>query len=198
MKRYACVRRIHATLDAIVDLLKNEKIKPADIEKIDVYGSQFLYDAGGYDPKDMAQAQTSVPYAVAILLKYGQVEDQLMHDCIPSLEISQLSRIITVHKDPEIIAMAEKDKSLWGAAKVEITLKDGTVYKGQQITPYGDPELPLPAGAVEEKFMKNTVEIVGEEYAKLLWHNLENLEEVADIQSLLYEMLNKVGGTDHD
>ena len=121
-----------------------------------------------------------------------------MHDCIPSLEISQLSRIITVHKDPEIIAMAEKDKSLWGAAKVEIKLKNGIVYKGRQVTPYGDPELPLPAGAVEEKFMKNTVEIVGEEYAKFLWHNLENLEEVADIQSLLYEMLNKVGGTDHD
>ena len=198
MKRYACVRRIHATLDAIVDILKKEKVDPAEIQKIDVYGSQFLYDAGGYDPKDMAQAQTSVPYAVAILLKYGQVEDQLMHDNIPSLEISQLSRIITVYKDPEIIALAEKDKSLWGAAKVEITLKDGMVYRGKQITPYGDPELPLPAGAVEEKFMKNAAEIVGEDYAKFLWHNLENLEEVADVQSLLYEMLNKVGGAYND
>ena len=60
------------------------------------------------------------------------------------------------------MALAQKDKSLWGAAKVKITLKQGGSCGKTQIVPYGDPELPLPEGAVREKFIRHAAEAAGE------------------------------------
>ena len=87
--------------------------------------------------------------------------------------------------------MAEKDKSLWGAAKVEVETVDGRVFKATQITPYGDPELPLPAGAVEEKFMAYVGEACGEEYAGKLWKTLCALDTLDDTKPFLDELFAK-------
>jgi 2-methylcitrate dehydratase PrpD len=191
IKMYACVRRIHATLDAINDIVKEEKIALDDVQSINVYGSQFLFDAGGYDPIDMAQAQTSVPYVVSILMKYGCVEDDLVHENIGNKEISEYSRKVTVIKDPDIIALAEKDKSLWGAARVEIITKSGKSYSKEQIVPYGDPESPLPQDAVKNKFVKHVEMVTDEKYASNLWNSMMSLEEDDSTKSLFDEMLTK-------
>ena len=191
MKRYACVRRIHATLDAVSDIIKQEHLAPGDIAAVRVYGSQFLCDAVNYQPKDDAQGQTSVPYAVAILIAEGGVEDELICSHLEDQELLDYAKRITVEKDPEIVAMAEKDKSLWGAAKVEIETTDGTVFRTTQITPYGDPELPFPAGAVEEKFLRYVGEACGPDYARSLWATLDRLETVDNVQGFLQEMFTR-------
>lgn len=188
MKRYACVRRIHATLDAVSDIMKQENLTGSDIAAVRVYGSQFLCDAVNYDPKDDAQAQTSVPYTVAILIAEGSVEDELMLKHLGDAQLLEYAKRITVSKDPEIVEMAEKDKSLWGAAKVELETVSGQIIKTTQITPYGDPELPFPEGAVEEKFLRYVGEACGKEYADSLWATLNNLENIEDVQDFLQEM----------
>jgi len=192
IKRYACVRRIHATLDAISDIIKTEGLGEADIRVINVYGSQFLYDAGGYDPSDMAQAQTSVPYVTAILLKHGRVEDNLVHQNLNNQEIAEYSRKVTVSKDPEIIQLAEQDKSLWGAAKVEIICNDGRCFKKRQVVPYGDPELALPEGAIAEKFVKHVEEISEHEYAAGLWSAFMGIDQVSDVSGVFDKLLNRL------
>lgn len=191
MKRYACVRRIHATLDAVADLVKEHGLKAEDIGAVEVRGSQFLCDAGGYDPGDMAQAQTSVPYVTAILLNCGAVEDHLVHEKLKDTEISAYSRKIKVVKDPEIVALAQKDKSLWGAAKVKITLKQGGSCGKTQIVPYGDPELPLPEGAVREKFIRHAAEAAGEPAALALWTQLMELEKLEQTGALFREISDR-------
>ncbi len=191
MKRYACVRRIHATLDAVSDIMKQESLTAADIAAVRVFGSQFLCDAVNYAPRDDAQAQTSVPYAVAVLIAEGSVEDELMLKHLDDAALLEYARKITVSRDPEIVAMAEKDKSLWGAAKVEIETADGRIFKTTQITPYGDPELPFPEGAVEEKFLRYVGEACGQEYARKLWDTLSGLENMDDVQGWLQEMFEK-------
>lgn len=192
IKMYACVRRIHATLDAISDIVEKEKINKDEIKNINVYGSDFLYNAGGYDPKDMAQAQTSVPYAVAILLKYGRVEDCLIHENIHNVEISELSKKIKVIKDAEIIALAEQDKSLWGAARVEVIMKDGATYESTQIVPYGDPEKPLLEKAVEEKFLKHVESVIGTEDASILWKDLSSLDSIEDASAFFGSIMQQI------
>lgn len=191
MKQYACVRRIHATLDAIGDIVHNENLTVADIKKINVYGSQFLFDAGRYDPIDGAQAQTSVPYAVSIFLNFGEVEDQLVHANLQNKEIAVYSRKIVVEKDPEIMALAEKDKSLWGAAKVRVETEDGRVFTGKQISPYGDPEQPLPEKAVENKFISFVGEYLGQKYAEELWQAIINIDNEADCGAVFKKLLKQ-------
>ena len=191
MKMYSCVRRIHATLDAVKELVRDNHIGADDIDTINVYGSQFLYDAGGYDPKDMAQAQTSVPYVTAILMKYGTVQDHLVHENLNNKEISEYSKKITVIKDPEIMALAEKDKSLWGAARVEINLKDGRKFEKTQIVPYGDPELALPADAVSEKFIHHVEEVYDPDYAKEFWKKLMAIDEAEKADEVFASMIQQ-------
>ena len=191
MKRYACVRRIHATLDAVSDIVRKEGLKAADVKAVRVFGSEFLCAAVNYAPKDDAQTQTSVPYTVAVLLNDGRVEDELLQKHLHDEALLAYAKRITVALDAEIVAMAEKDKSLWGAAKVEVETVDGRVFKATQITPYGDPELPLPAGAVEEKFMAYVGEACGKEYAAKLWNTLSRLETLEDTRPYLQELFTK-------
>jgi len=192
MKRYACVRRIHATLDAIGDIVRENKLSAGDIDSIEVYGSQFLYDAGGYEPKDMAQAQTSVPYVVSLLLNFGRVEDEIVEEHIGDKAIAEYSHKVKVIKDAEIIEMAQKDKSLWGAAKVLVTTSGGEKLSKTQIVPYGDPELPLPEYAVREKFMALASEIIDKEKTDLIWKSLEELENLENVCELFKSVLAEV------
>jgi 2-methylcitrate dehydratase PrpD len=192
IKMYACVRRIHATLDAISDLVSTKKIIADDVESINVYGSEFLYNARGYDPQDMAQAQTSVPYIVAILIKYGQVEDELVHDNLHNSDISEYSKKIKVIKDPEIISLSENDNSLWGAARVEIVMNDGRVFTKTQIVPYGDPEKPLQEKAVEDKFLKNVGNVVGVESAAAMWKKISSLDGLKNASTFFESVMQLI------
>lgn len=189
LKVHACVRRIHATLDAVNLIMAQEKLTAADIEKITVLGGQFLVDAGTYDPKDAAQAQTSVPYTVANLLKYGLVRDDLLEEGLHDPELAALSRLVTMEKDAEISAMAEKDKSLWGAAKVRIETKSGGCFELTKLIPDGDRESPFPEGTIKRKFAGHVESVAGAEYAGALWNELAQLEEVKCPARMLKEML---------
>lgn len=189
LKVHACVRRIHATLDGVSLIMAREKLTAADIKKIMVFGGQFLADAGTYDPRDAAQAQTSVPYAVANLLKYGLVRDDLLEEGLDDPELAALSRLVTVVEDAEISAMAEKDKSLWGAARVRIETESGGCFEQTKLIPNGDRESPFPDGTIKRKFVGHVESISGTEYANALWDELARLEEIQCPARTLREML---------
>lgn len=176
LKIHACVRRIHATLDAVSKILEQEKIGLPDIDKVLVFGGPFLCDAGTYDPKDSAQAQTSVPYAVANLLKFGIVQDDLMEENLNNPEISVISRKVIVLPDKEIAEMTKKDKSLWGAARVRIELTDGRFFEQTKIIPNGDRESPFPPGTIQKKFIQHVQSVTNGVYAAQLWNTIAELE----------------------
>ncbi|PLY00747.1 MAG: hypothetical protein C0622_08340 [Desulfuromonas sp.] len=189
IKRYACVRRIHATLDAVQAIVEREQLSAAQIDQVRVFGSEFLHAASGCHPQDMAQAQTSVPFAVAVLLIHGQVSDDLVHENLHNEEIGFLSEKVSVSMDDEIIRLAEKDSSLWGAARVEMIVKDGRSFSETRIYPAGDPENPLPEGAVREKFMTLTQIPLGAEKAQTLWREINLLNENPDVGMVFTRMI---------
>ena len=192
MKIHACVRRIHATLDAVNKIMSDHQLRLEDVKTVQVFGGPFVYDAGTYDPKDSAQAQTSVPYAVANLLKFGVVRDDYMEENLQNPEIASLSRKVIVLLDSEIAEMAKKDKSLWGAAKVRITTNENKEYEVLKKIPDGDRESPFPPGTIEKKFLGHVQEIADAEYAKQLWNTLESLEQVTSPSDVLTEMLHRI------
>lgn len=189
LKNHACVRRIHATLDAVGRIMNSNSLTVADIDHVEVGGGQFLCDAGTYYPKDNAQAQTSVPYTVAILLTYGHVEDDLVEENISSEAINALSEKVAVVKDAEIAAMAEKDKSLWGAARVTIFTVDGRKFTEKQIIPQGDREAPFPMEIMKSKFLGHASASIPAQMAQDLWDGLSKLETLEKPVEMLRETL---------
>ena len=189
IKRYACVRRIHATLDAVSSIVKREKLKVEQIGQVRVFGSEFLYAAGGRRPQDMVQAQTSVPYAVAILLTHGQVSDDLVHENLNNEAIAALSEKVSVSRDKEILRLADNDSSLWGAARVELVVSGGRTFSETVIYPEGDPENPLSVGAVQHKFMELTQNTLGAEKAETLWQEIQTLDANPEAGMVFTRML---------
>ncbi len=192
LKQYACVRRIHATLDAVRTIVERENLDVVQVKQIKVLGGQFLYDAGGYQPKDMAQAQTSVPYAVAIYLKHRDVTDDLIHESLHSEEIAAISDRVTVIKDEEMVNLTKKDSSLWGAAKVVLSTMDGQEYTETKIYPDGDPESPFPEGVIREKFMVLGQNTLGVDGSEKLWKQMSSLEEEPHAGKLFLQFIAKI------
>ena len=57
--------------------------------------------------------------------------------------------------------------------------------------PYGDPELPLPEGAVREKFIRHAAEAAGEPAALALWTQLMELEKLEQTGALFREISDR-------
>lgn len=191
-KKYSCVRRIHATLDAVSIIMKRENLKLEQIEKINVYGCKFIVQAGGYDPKDLVQAQTSIPYAVALLLKHGEITEELVHGNIGNADISELSKRIQVIEHEEFVQLAEKEKSFWGAARAEIITKDSQAYNETVITPMGELENPFSDEAIHNKYVKLVSEVFEKEKVEKIWNTVSKLEEILEINSDLLPLFDSV------
>lgn len=189
LKIHACVRRIHATLDAVKKIMNAHELKEQDIVKVNVFGGPFLCDAATYEPKDAAQAQTSVPYTTAILMKYGCVMDDLVEENIENPEIHKIMEKIQVCPDEEIKAMGEKDKSLWGAARVVIEAADGKKYEELKTVPDGERETPFAEKIILEKFVRNTEAVLGKKNPEELWNQLKELPECSDVRGMLEKIL---------
>ena len=176
-KVFACVRRIHTTLDLVREAMQLKKWSENDIAKVDVYGCKFLMDAGGYDPVNRAAAQTSIPYAVALLLHYGEVTEELVKNNIGNTFISKLSHKVEVHLDKELVELAEREDSLWGAARVVITNINDERFEKSEVYPLGEYENPFPKKIVKEKFFNLVNNALPNEQVEILWNFIMNLDK---------------------
>lgn len=185
LKKYSCVRRIHATLDAVEEIFSREGLIVEHIKKVDVYGGQFLFDAAIYNPDDLVKAQTSVPYTVALLMAYGEVSCELVDGNLENSEIAALSQRVRVIKEEEFARLTEKEPSLWGATRVEITTVDGRRFIEKRNVAIGDPENPFPREVMHKKFINLVAEVIGTETANNLWLRINSLEQHDEIKELL-------------
>lgn len=153
LKKYSCVRRIHPTLDVIEKLFAQEQISEEKVEKVMVYGGQFICDAAIYNPKDIVKAQTSIPYTVALLMKHGLVTAELVDNSLDDPEIEKLAQKVEIIYDTSFTELTKKEPSLWGASRVKIRMLDGSIYQGGENIALGDPENPFSKEALRSKFI---------------------------------------------
>jgi hypothetical protein len=99
---------------------------------------------------------------------------------------------VLVSEDAEIILLAEKDSSLWGAARVELLTMDGRNFSETRIYPEGDPECPLPEGEVLHKFMTLMQKPMGETRAEALWRDIQSLDENLRAGTIFHQMLSQL------
>lgn len=109
IKPYATCRGTHSAIDAIDTLFSKHGLTPSEIAAVDVAMSQFQFGmCGGTTLTSRAQAQMSLPYAIAAKLHYGKVylaelEEQAWSDAA----IAAMLEKITIRVDP---AMKDEDE----------------------------------------------------------------------------------------
>lgn len=193
-KKYACVRRIHPTLDALSKLIDDTNVHPEEIIAVNVYGGDFLVAASNHTPSDITQAQTSIPFAVAIYLKYGEITEELLEEHLSDKVILELAKKVKVIRDKNLVELAERDGSLWGAARVHLITEDNKEYEQLITHAQGERENPIPSAETQLKFHNLTSHVLNKNQQNHILKQLDNLENITDVRPLFSNIVKLAQG----
>jgi 2-methylcitrate dehydratase PrpD len=144
-KPYAACLLTHPTIDAIIRLRNQYRLRPEDVEEISCDVARFCLDAAGKtEPKTGLAGKFSTCYVAALALAEGAAGEDLFDD----------KKVV----DPGLVALQKKvrAKVVPGysetEAKVTITTKAGKKYSAFVNTPKGDSRNPPTDEELEDKF----------------------------------------------
>lgn len=195
MKFFPTEALTHAPISAVLDLVKENALKPDDVTKIQIRSlaraADILSDPSKYDPHTKETADHSLPYVIAAALAERQVTPvQFTMEKIMDPTIRAQLKKVEVVADPEI----EKVFPALQRVIVNITTTDGRTLSKQLDYPKGDPRNPLSDQEIEEKFAALAEGVLSTSAQKKLkdaiW-NLENIDSVSKLMSLMKATTSK-------
>jgi 2-methylcitrate dehydratase len=189
MKAFPTEALTHAPISAVLDLVKDNDLKPDAVAKIHIRSlarsADILADPSKYDPRSKETADHSLPYVIAAALVDRQVTPlQFAPEKIMDPAIRAQLKKVEVVADPEI------EKVFPALQRVIVTIRttDGREFTKQLDYPKGDPRNPLTDREVEEKFEALAAPVLSAEAQKkvkdAVW-NLEKLGAVSELMQLL-------------
>jgi len=146
VKPHACCRYIQGPIDAILALVHEHNVEPAQVRQIEVAvleaGWPLVVEprAQKYKPQSIVEAQFSMPYgaAVAVIDRAAGLE-QFSQARLQSNDVRSFLDKVVMIKNPEI----EKTFPEEWPAIATIHLKDGRSFEKMIRHPKGDPKNPL-------------------------------------------------------
>ena len=153
-KPYTACRHTHGAAQAAIELKNEKKISADAIDHVVVhsYGIAELAVGKGISATDsFVAAQFSIPYVVAVCLMDGDLGPaQLTEKRMNDVRLMDLAGCVSVKTDP-ILNAAYPGKT---SSRIEVHLKDGSVFEKQVDIPRGDPRDPMTAADISEKLCK--------------------------------------------
>lgn len=192
VKPHACCRYMQPPIDAILKIVKDNNIKPHEIERVRL----GLLRAGfpliaepmekKYRPESIVDAQFSMPFGAAVAIIYrkaGMREFQIPK--IQSDAVMEIMKKVEYFVEPDFDATFPKK---W-CASAEIITREGKKYFEKIEYPKGDPENPLSWDELIDKFNALTNDFftkgqrlkIIEQVRKL--ENIQNLKKWSSILS---------------
>lgn len=189
MKPYPCCRRMHACVDVALELARKHHVKPEDVASIRVQTIKethlSLVEKAQRHPRTVVDAQFSIPYVVATAILRGDVGiEHFSEEAIQDPEVTRLAEKVqgdVIQQQPD---QGEHP------ARVDITLRDGSVVSGYQPYPKGHPRNPLSREEVFNKFKKcckHAARPLSPSSIERIPALVEVLEEVRDVAELIEE-----------
>ena len=186
-KKYPACGGTASAIEATLQLVNENNIRPEDIDKITVDSNQFFYTVSGIPFKiganPQADAQFSYQYTVANAIVRGRFAVQdILPESIRDPEVLQL--IDKIHPRVNNNLMKESFR----ATLVTMRTKDGEQYSSQINYPRGSTCNRLSREEIIEKFRSN-VEFAQSELpqrtSEQVIEMIDELEKVSDIRKLI-------------
>lgn len=155
-KRYACCRWFHAGIDALLDLRREFRLAPADIERIRVetFGRALTLN-NATRPWSLEAAQYSYPFCLAVASHDGANGLlPLTDDHLRRAELAEFATRVELTVDPGLDALFPAQT----AARLVIRTKSGTHVRTVE-SPKGDPANPLSPEDLRVKFGRLTAAV---------------------------------------
>lgn len=188
IKLYPCCRYAHGSIDATLNIVRENDIRPDDVVEVVAHVAQDAYNIVGkpFEIRESPQvdAQFSIPYtiSVAIAKKNVFIDDFFEERIKGDIQALQLAKKVRVVVDQEPIA-----KGLTPCV-VDIRTKDGNVYSERVEVLRGDPKKPVSVEEVAQKFRKCaafSVKPISNKNIEEIIRVIGNLEMVSDVSSVV-------------
>jgi 2-methylcitrate dehydratase PrpD len=188
IKQYPCCGSTHPAVDAMLMLVRQHDLAPAQVERVDSWTHpRRLAHTNRPDPNSELDAKFSVQYCLARALSDRAVKlEHFIGDSFRDPAIRDLLPRIHAAPHPEM----SMDSSEHFGAEVRVTLTDGRVLaqKVRQAVGRGSAD-PLPAELLEAKFLDCASLVLPADATEALLRVLRGLENVATIGDLTRAMV---------
>jgi 2-methylcitrate dehydratase PrpD len=187
-KMFPCVATVQGVIDTLAKIMEEHKIRADEVEEIQVGLSETSLSHGGaiYEPHDVASAQFSLPFSLALRLLKNDNDLSLYMD----------SKLWT---DPKVLALAKKVKSYADPkakgdqnynTTMEVKLAGGKNIKAFQQYPPGSPLNPVSRDVLRKKFRKLAGAVLPPSQIDQIIEKVDSLEssdDAADLTRLLVQ-----------
>lgn len=190
-KPYACVGLIHPQIDAASALMERHRLRPDDIEEIDVGADRFtLSHVGtvGPEPRDITGAQCSAHFSLALTVVRRRNDFRAYMDAwerrFQDQDVIGMARRVRLVLDPEIDQAFPKAQP----ARVTITTRTGRRLTERVDAATGTRGNPLSRDDLIRKFLMLATTAIEEGAASQVVDRvlaLERLSSAADLTALL-------------
>lgn len=177
-KPYAACRHCHSAIEAARNIRLNSGISPENVEKISVFTYQLAVK--GHDHTEItgvASAKLSIPFSVAaayFLCSCGI--GTFTEEYTENNDIIELTQKVEVFENEEFTKLSPNRR----IAEVRITTKNGDDFVHRVDYAKGDPENPMSAQEIEDKFF-GLMSFAGKSSAaEKLLYAVKNIEDSAE------------------
>ena len=174
-KPYACGVVLHPAIDAMIELHRWCLCPLADVESIDLTVHPLVVSITGTQaPTSGLHSKFSIYHSAAIALVDGQAGlEQYSDERVLDPLVEQLRQKIKVHVDESLSRDQARGLLRFKGQQREVFIEHA---RGTVARPMSDEDL-------EQKFLANAREVLGEEKSKALIEQIWSLEEMTDMSS---------------
>lgn len=184
MKLHGGCRGTHAPVDVVTALVRREGLNPADIKMGTVYVGTVTFAGDIHAPRNPDQAQFCAAFCIAVVLLQGHISVfDFTKEKLEDPAVRALMAKFSVRADTEL----DKHFPAERGARAEIELLDGRRLIHTIAHARGEPECPLTAAEVEEKFMLHVERILGPG-AQRVRDLVMAMETIGDVNELVVQL----------
>src|SRR6185312_5880875 len=178
VKPYPMNLTLHAPVEALLKILRDNDLDHTDIVEIDAAWQRVEPFLAKHKVSTVVSAQASLPFALAVASVHGRITvDQFTDETVADPVVQEMVTRTVVHQDEELFRQVTNSMP----GRVTVRTKDGRELTDEVLYPKGNPSNPLTEEEFEAKFMNMAARVLGRDQASELYGRARELECVADV-----------------
>ncbi len=184
IKQYPCCGSTHPAVDAMLQLVREEDVKPAQVARVDSWTHpRRLEHTNRPDPQGSLDAKFSVQYCLARAINDRKVIiEHFEGDTYKDAAVQAL--LPRIHAAAYTTAQFPAENHF--GAEVKVTLTNGTVHTRKVDQPFGRTSRnPLPPELLKEKFVNCSLRSLPEATVHRIYDSIQRIESLGDTRELI-------------